>query len=542
MRHIKQKKNFLLLMILFLSIILLTGCGGGGGSTNEPIPQDNPVNDEVDYGYVEGYIYKTDDGSYVFNEKTGTPVVNGIIEIDGSIYKTNSEGYFKSTKLKANKKYAINIVVEKDNGENFSYTKEIEVQKDQTIRLVRDENVENKNWNIILFISDKSSSLSDPVDQFMSNIDSVSNLDKVNFFIIHGKYKDGIETNRAYQVTTSGKNIIKDYGSIDFGEPSFYRNEIQNINFNHPADKTMVTIFSHGNGWMYSENPGTPQNWLANDKAHDELGISTLDSYEIYEIFNDIGFKIDLFNFAACHMGQIEVISNLPDEVQYAMASPSFGYTSDLTVHKEILKDINSGLLNSEILGEKYIDYYVDILNNFNSTNTDDYPSVKALYDLTNVNYFVDDFKILSEELKSLFLNNLTAKNTFKNEILYSNDNVQSYYIDSREAQIPSLVREKDLMGTLKHLKNNSSIYGSNISNQADSLSFSLQNIILYSRNSNGSEPELDYSSLNKYDNKYTYNNSYGLSITVKKDLGKYNSTWFNQKTGWSDVLGSLLN
>jgi hypothetical protein len=544
MQYIKSKKLFLLLVILFLSVFLLTGCGGGGGGgdVSEPISQDNLIDEEVGYGYVDGYIHKTSDGDYVFNESIGSPVVNGIIEIDGSIYKTNNDGYFKSAKLKANRNYAINIVVEKNSGENFSYTENIQVRKNQTIRIVRDNENESKNWNIILFISDKSDSLSDPVDEFMNNIENISDLNNLNFFIIHGKFKDGYETNKAYKLTENGKKIIKNYGSIDFGNPYFYRNEIQDIDFNYPADKTMVTIFSHGNGWMYSENPGTPQNWLANDKAHDELGISTLDSYEIYDIFNNIGFEIDLFNFAACNMGQIEVISNLPDEVKYAMASPSFAYTSDLTVHKEILSDINYGLLNSEVLGEKYINYYVDILNDFNSTNEKKYPSVKALYDLKNVNYFVDDFKILSKELKNLFLNNITAKNKFKNEILYSNNNVQSYYIDSREAQNPTLVREKDLVGILNHLKNNGVVYGNNISNKADDLYFSLQNIILYSNNSDGAEPELNYSNLNKYDNKYTYNNSYGLSITVKKDLGKYNSTWFNQKTGWSDVLSSLLN
>ena len=520
-----------IVFILILSLLVLTGCGGGGGNSNNTLKE--PIEDEIGYGYVEGYIYKTSSGEYVFEDSKGTetPVEGGQIELNGTIYRTDSNGYFKSSKLKANKYYDINIIVEQESKPNFMWTKKITIYKNKVIDLAKI--ALEKNWNIILFVSDKSDPLEGTVEHFLDNVDNNVDLKYLNFFIIHGKYLDGIETNKIYRLTSSGKQEIKNYGSVDFGDPMFYRREIQNINENYPSEKTMVSILGHGNGWLYTGNPGTPQNWLINDRAHDSEGISSLDSYELHEMFNNIGFNIDIFNFSACHMGQIEVISDLPEEIKYAMASPSFGYTSDLGVHKQIMEDINNGIMNSKEIGIKYIDYYID---NLNSYAEKEYASVKALYNISELDSFVDEFQDFSNELNILFNDNPEKIVHFQNDILSTNQNVQSYYIDNREAESPSLVKEKDLVGILKYFKNNPGLYSENISQKAAYVYDLASDLIVYSQNSNGSEVNLDYSSVNKNQEKYTYNNSYGLSIYVKDRL-EYKTTWFNQKTNWYKIL-----
>jgi len=530
----KKRKLIFVLFVLFVSIFMLTGCGSSGSSDS---PAEEIVQ-EQGYGTVEGYIYKTSTEEYTFNqtESSGVPVEGAQIEIDGTIYKTNTEGYFKSSKLRAGVNYGVNVIVENETKENFVWSKTVKVAKNETISL-NDISVE-KNWNVILFISDKSSSLKSTVDYFLNTVSYSNDLNNLNFFIIHGEYLDGKETNKAYYLTASGKEVVKDYGSVSFNDPLFMREEIQKINKEYPSKKTMVSVLSHGNGWYASENPGTAPNWLISDQAHyDGETVNALDSFELYEVFNNIGFDIDIFNYSACHMGQIEVISSLPEEVKYAMASPSFGYTEDMNVHVDLMRDINNGIVDSETLGRRYIDHYI---NNLNNDYSSDKPSVKALYDLNNMNSFISSFSLLTDKLVTFFNNNPDKILKFRNDILNSNTIIQSYYTEGDSVgDNPTQVAEKDLLGLLNYLKGGYFDYGTEIVDQAAESYDILNQMIVYSNNSQGSETTIVYKNVSENKEEFTYNNSNGLSITLKNDV-EYQNTWFNQKTDWFTVLDQV--
>ena len=527
----KFNKKRKLMLVLLISVFVLTGCGSGGSDNNSV---DNIVQ-EQGYGSIEGYIYKTSSDEYVFDQSKSSGGVDGAqVEIDGTIYTTNEEGYFKSSKLRAGSEYGVNIVIERVSKENFVWSKNVAVHKNKTVNL-NDLSVE-KNWNIILFISDKNTdSLKHTVDYFLDIVDYSNDLSKLNFFIIHGEYIDGKETNKAYYLTSNGKTEVKDYGSTNFNDPSFMRSEIQKITREYPSQKTMVSVLSHGNGWENSENPGAAPNWLLSDHAHhDGNTVKALDSYELYEMFNNIGFNIDIFNYSACHMGQIEVISSLPEEVKYAMASPSFGYTEDMNVHVDLIEDINSGVLDSETLGKRYIDHYVNNLNNDFAT---DKPSVKALYKLENINIFIDSFESLALKLDNYLSNNSSALSKFQDDIMTSNKTIQSYYVNGDQVgDSPTRVAEKDLSGLLAYLKNNYFDYGSSVVDQAEDAYNILNDIVVYSRNSEGSETTIIYNNVDENREEFTYANSNGLSITLKNSTD-YENTWFNQKTNWNSVL-----
>ncbi|MFW5795069.1 MAG: clostripain-related cysteine peptidase [Bacillota bacterium] len=527
MKKLNTRKKIALISIAIFGLFLLSGCGSSGGSKTV----DEMENEQL--GYIDGYVYKTVEG-YTLEESEGTEGAEGInVEIDGTIYTTNTEGYFKSNALISGYQYSVNIVVDEDNNNepDFIWSDNVIVKTNSTININR-QTIE-KEWNIIMFISDKSQSLDEQVSYFLDTVSYNNDIKNLNFFIIHGKYLEGEETNKAYYLTGDGKKEIKDYGIVNFSDPSFYREEIQNIYNEFPAKRTMVTIQSHGDGWLYSGNPGSPKNWLAADFAHDEGGTDhTLDSFEIYDIFHDIEFDIDIFNMAACHMGQIEVISDFPSNINYVMASPSFGYTADMYVHKDVMRDISGGIFDPKTLAERYVDHYVDSLD---SNSDGPYPSVKAVYNLEEMDVFINYFADISNDLNSLFLSNSTIKKEFQDYVIKSHENIQTYFHGSLDFE---QVKEKDLIGIVEYLKNNPTIYGEEISNNAAEAYRILNNIVVYQDHSQGSET-LDYNGINSNQDKFTYKNNNGISINVESD-DNYQETWFNQKTNWYEILKQI--
>jgi hypothetical protein len=532
MKKFNTRKKIILTFLMIFSLILLSGCGGSGSSNNEV---DKVQNEQL--GYIDGYVFETAEG-YTLEEDKGVRGAEGVsVEIDGVIYNTNNEGYFKSNGLISGYQYSVNIVIDKDknNEPDFVWSENIIVQTNSTININKQE-IE-KEWNIIMFMSDKSSSLDEAVSYFLETVNYKNNINHLNFFIIHGKYKDGVESHKAYYLTGDGKVEIKDYGIINFSDPSFYRTEIKKIHDKFPAKRTMVTIQSHGNGWAFTGNPGTSQNWLAADTAYaDKLEAEgsinvdfTLDSFDIYDIFYNIGFNIEIFNMSACHMGQIEVISDFPDNIDYVLASPSFGYTTDMYVHKDVMRDISSGIFDPKTISKKYVDHYVESLDN-NSYGS--YPSVKAVYDIKEVNYFVDIFSGISNELNTLFLANSSIRTEFQNYVLKSHENIQSYFDSSLDFE---QIQGKDLMGILRYLRDNPSLYGSIIADKASEAYGVLNNIVVYQNYSKGFE-NLYYDGVNPNQDKFTYKNNNGIAINVK-DYYDYQDTWFNQKTNWYKVL-----
>ncbi|MFW6016950.1 MAG: clostripain-related cysteine peptidase, partial [bacterium] len=284
------------------------------------------------------------------------------------------------------------------------------------------------------------------------------------------------------------------------------------------------------------------ENWIAADHAYadrkeEEEGIHVndyaIESFEMHEIFKDIGFDIDLFNFAACHMGQVEVINDLPENIKYAMASPSFGYTADIEVHRELISHINNGNHNSKELGKIYVDEYVENLN----SSEQDLPSVKALYNMNGFRAFVNSFTSLSEELYKLFDDNPDKIVNFQEDVLKSNKKIQSYFDAADGGEFPERVYEKDLLGMLSYLRENEDKYNETISSKADNLYEELDDIIVYSRYSDGVETSISTDNIEEEDKEYlTYKNSNGLSIWVEKNYG-YSDTWFNQETNWNEVI-----
>jgi hypothetical protein len=545
------RKFYTVLLLMILSAFLLTGCGNSGSNGG------NIINNSGE-GYVEGYVYQTSDGEYVFDKEKGeTPVENAQIELDGQIYNTKSNGYFKSGSLDPAFEHTINVVIPKENDTDFVWSSTFNIKDKETLNLATLSI--KKEWNIVLFMSDKSTSLDVVVSHFMDGLDTYNNMENANLFIIHGKYlieyeedengdwveTSSEETNKAYYLTGNGKKEVYDYGNQNFGDHMFYREELQKINERYPADKTMISIFSHGSGWSYFEEPGKKKNAISADHGYadrmeaegkKDVQDFALEMHEVYDLFHNIGFDVDILNFAACHMGQVEVIDNLSSNIKYAMASPSFGYTADLYVHTKLLKDINNGGLSSEELGRKYIDYYVERLNGHDKI----YPSVKALYDMRKYKPFVDSFAVFSSELYTFFNNNPESLNHYREDVLNTNSTtIQSYY-DSGGALEPDLVNEKDLLGLLDYLRNNPKKYSERISSSAGNLYNLLDDVLVYSNNSEGSETLLLYEDNGKTVDKnqeiFTYKNSNGLSIFVE-DYLSYESLWFNQATDWYKVI-----
>lgn len=546
----KIRKYFIVLLVLFLGVVFMSGCSNS---------DSNPIEDVVNQGsgYVEGYIYKTTDGNYVFNKtENGEPATNAQVKIDGTIYDTNNEGYFKTGKIDANKEFSINIVVPIKDKTNFAWSSIAKINDKETLSLSNLS--KEKNWNMIFFISDKADSLDAQVSAFMDDIEQeTSAIKNVNFFIIYGKYllhldeegniESTEEKNRSYYLTGNGKRETFDYGYQNFGDPDFYREQLIKINEEYPAKNTMVSVFSHGNGWNYMETPGeNPFNWMSSDTGYadrmDEKGEFvmdfTLDTHELYNIFADIGFNIDLFNFAACSMGQMGALHDLPTNVKYATASPSFSYTADLDVHLTMARKLGEKNLTGKELGETYVDDFISRLNNHSS---DEYASTKTLYDISEKRSFVDSFAAVSNELYNVFSNDSSTINTFKNDIINSDATIQSYYLSSSSAEDPTTTVQKDMIGLLEYFVNNPGKYSQALSNKAETALSEANEFVVYHKYTDDYEALIRYGDINKEQEKYTYKNSKGISLYFG-DSESYKYLWFDQETNWFENLNMVYN
>ncbi len=183
----------------------------------------------------------------------------------------------------------------------------------------------SETWTFMSYMSGDSS-LSDQIPSDILEMKKVGSGDGLEIIVLMDR--EGVGDTSMARILKNGQEAIAlsdvepSWGDeLNLGNPSTLVSFVLWTAENHPADRFMLDIWGHGNGW-----PGS-----CPDKG------DFLDTVELGQAMKDIsdaGINIDIVSMDACQMGQIEVAYELRHGADYALLSqkdvPLNGWPYDL--------------------------------------------------------------------------------------------------------------------------------------------------------------------------------------------------------------------
>jgi hypothetical protein len=276
-----------------------------------------------------------------------------------------------------------------------------------------DPEPDKKKWTV-LFYMDGNNNLFGPMYDAMKGLESVGSNKDVNLVVElggdpgdkgHGgimeqimaqAYKDKkVDTVRRYHVKKDYTEhpeikspVIKDLGKQDMGDPKVISDFIEWGIKNFPAEHYAVVFFDHGAGFagsMSDENTGH----LMNTNQLKEV---------MEKAAQAAGKKIDLVDFDACLMAQVEVAHAIKDSASYMVASEETerGTAQPLT---KIMKDLQEGSRDQAMSPEDLAKLFV--YEAFHQNQGDILTATLSAVDLEKINNVVASTDKLSKALMS---------------------------------------------------------------------------------------------------------------------------------------------
>ncbi|MHA1740221.1 MAG: clostripain-related cysteine peptidase, partial [Candidatus Heimdallarchaeota archaeon] len=151
------------------------------------------------------------------------------------------------------------------------------------------------------------------------------------------RYKVKHDTN----TSTIGSTLIQDMGELDMGNPNTLVSYCKWVIQNYPAEKYMLMIYDHGNGW-YKDGEAKDftkgVSWDNTDGNH--IGVSNGElASALNQIKNELGKNIDILHFDACLMQMWEVLDITRNYVNYQIGSEDIGHAGS-TDYKNYLNSL----------------------------------------------------------------------------------------------------------------------------------------------------------------------------------------------------------
>ncbi|HOL47342.1 MAG TPA: clostripain-related cysteine peptidase [bacterium] len=157
---------------------------------------------------------------------------------------------------------------------------------------------------------------------------------------------------------------IEDCGELNMGAPETLQDFIEWAISNYPADKYMLVLWNHGDGWRkrvkktakqvcYDENE---DDWLTMDEVKEAI------SNAISNTIGDDG-KLDIIAFDACLMGMVEVATEIKSLANVMVASeqtePGDGWPYHYILKELVRRPTLSAKGLARLIVQKYYEYYI---------------------------------------------------------------------------------------------------------------------------------------------------------------------------------------
>lgn len=211
------------------------------------------------------------------------------------------------------------------------------------------------DWTLIIFMSsdnDLSSAALDDIDEMLP----VGSTERVNVVVFRDSLDQETST-KIFHIKKGQKVVVKDFKTnIDSGNWHELVDLFKLAQEKFPAQKYMLTVWNHGNGWEKSNKGIAYDESAKNNISTKQLGLA------LKEIAALRGKKIELFATDACLMQMVEVAYEFRDEVEFFAASeevePGQGwpYTEILTAITQ--KPQMSALEFGQTIARLYVDSY----------------------------------------------------------------------------------------------------------------------------------------------------------------------------------------
>ncbi len=175
------------------------------------------------------------------------------------------------------------------------------------------------DWTLIVFMS-SDNDLSDAAVEDIDEMIKVGSTDRVNVIVLRDSSDPRAHT-KIYHIQNNKAVVIKDFGSnIDTGNWHELVDLFKLAQEQYPAQKYMVTVWNHGNGW---EKNATGK--IEKGIAYDDNSGNNISTKQLGEALKEIavlrGKKIDLVTTDACLMQMVEVAYEFKDYADYFAAS-----------------------------------------------------------------------------------------------------------------------------------------------------------------------------------------------------------------------------
>jgi hypothetical protein len=229
----------------------------------------------------------------------------------------------------------------------------------------------NKDITIMVYVNSKND-----LERFglkdMNEMEMIGSSDRVNVVVQMGRMAghDASEGDwrgtRRYLVqrdtdtTRVTSPIVEDMGTVDMGDwrqlVAFGRWAKQN----YPANKYMLVVWNHGDGWLENRPAATDNKGI----SYDEETGNHLTTPELAAALRDIG-GVDVYGSDACLMQMAEVVYELKDHARFIVGSeetePGDGYTYDLFLGPIVANPAMSAEQMARVAVDGYSDHYRDI-------------------------------------------------------------------------------------------------------------------------------------------------------------------------------------
>jgi len=158
----------------------------------------------------------------------------------------------------------------------------------------------------------------------------------------------------------SSKNVAE-LGEVDMGDYNEFVRFAEWGIANYPAERYMIIMWNHGNGWSKNKNSQLVKGISFDDESGNNISTDQM-AFALAKINQAAGGKLDILGVDACLMQMIEVLYEIKDYVKYVVASeemiPANGWPYDL-----ILKPLadNPDIASADyakLLCDAYKQYY----------------------------------------------------------------------------------------------------------------------------------------------------------------------------------------
>jgi hypothetical protein len=173
-------------------------------------------------------------------------------------------------------------------------------------------------WTFLVYM-DGDNDLADAAQQNISDMSAAGAADNVQVIIQVALPQ---VTTKRYRMANGGWTLLADLGQLDMSSPQTLTDFLTWAKDAYPADRTVLVLWDHGDGWDQGEGPSSRTSKIRGMFGDQESGSQQFEpNHQIKLAIMASGITIDLLGLDACTMGTIETLYEFKDVAPIIVSS-----------------------------------------------------------------------------------------------------------------------------------------------------------------------------------------------------------------------------